>query len=264
MHPIELDELKSIELDILLAFHDYCEQKGLSYMLYYGTLLGAVRHQGFIPWDDDIDVVMPRDDYEAFFRSFPCDSSFETIKLISYRDRSSIYPFIKLVDTRTEVVEDFVDPRYKTGVWIDIFPMDGLPEDDRPFKENRKAMRKYDFTVGDTTTGTTPFRCMAKRLLTPILASSDIYRVAARLDAIASETSIDPRHDVGAVVWGYGKRERMPYPILERTLLDFEGHRLYAPTLYEECLTRIFGDFRTPPPENERKPHAIHATWIAD
>ena len=91
MHPIELDELKSIELDILLAFHDYCEQKGLSYMLYYGTLLGAVRHQGFIPWDDDIDVVMPRDDYEAFFRSFPCDSSFETIKLISYRDRSSIY-----------------------------------------------------------------------------------------------------------------------------------------------------------------------------
>lgn len=170
MHPIELDELKSIELDILLAFHDYCEQKGLSYMLYYGTLLGAVRHQGFIPWDDDIDVVMPRDDYEAFFRSFPCDSSFETIKLISYRDRSSIYPFIKLVDTRTEVVEDFVDPRYKTGVWIDIFPMDGLPEDDRPFKENRKAMRKYDFTVGDTTTGTTPFRCMAKRLLTQTTA----------------------------------------------------------------------------------------------
>lgn len=204
MRPIELDELKRIELDILLAFHEYCEKKGYSYVLYYGTLLGAVRHQGFIPWDDDIDVVMPRDDYEAFFKTFPADNPFENIKLISYRDKSSIYPFFKLIDARTEVSEDFVNPCYKTGVWIDIFPVDGLSASDRPFNMNRKTMRKYDFTVGDPSTGTTPFRHLVKRLLTPILAASDIYRVAAHLDAVASETPLESNRDAGVVIWSYG------------------------------------------------------------
>lgn len=264
MRAIELDELKSIELDILLAFHDYCEKKGFRYLLYYGTLLGAVRHQGFIPWDDDIDVAMPRKDYEAFFEAFQTDNPFENIKLISYRDRSSIYPFFKLVDTRTEVIEDFVDPRYKTGVWIDIFPIDGLPDNDEPFKANRKAVLKYDFTIGDTTKGTTQLRRIAKKLLTPLFAAPDIYRVAADLDATASKTPLEPNRDAGVVIWSYGACERMPFSLLERTLLDFEGHRLYGPVLHDECLTRIFGDYRTLPPEDERKPHAIHATWIAD
>lgn len=265
MHSIELDELKKIELNILLAFHEYCEEKGLRYMLYYGTLLGAVRHQGFIPWDDDVDVAMPREDYEMFFKWFSSDNSFENIKLISYRNRSSIYPFVKLIDTRTEVVEDYVNPRYKTGVWIDIFPIDGLPENDYPFKVNRKTLMKYDFTVGDTTKGTTRFRRVAKRLLTPFFASPDIYRDAAHLDAVASETPISPNHDAGIVVWGDGEQERMPYSfLLERTLLDFEGHLLYGPAQYDNCLTRLYGDYCTLPPEKERKPHAIHATWIAD
>ena len=264
MRAIELDELKDIELDILLAFHEYCEQKGFEYLLYYGTLLDAVRHQGFIPWDDDIDIAMPRKDYEAFYEAFCADNPFETIKLVSYRDRSSIYPFIKLVDTRTEVVEDFVDPRYKTGMWIDIFPLDGLPTHDRPFKTNRKTLITYDFTVGDTTTGTTPLRHLVKKLLTPVLAAPDIYRVAAHLDAVAAQTPLDPSHDVGAVVWGCGKRERMPYTLLERELLNFEGHRLYGPAHYDEFLSRIYGDYLTLPPENERKPHAVHAFWIDD
>lgn len=115
--PLTLEDMKSVELAITKEIYNVCHAEGLTCLLYAGTLLGAVRHHGFIPWDDDVDLVMPRPDYERFAEAFSRRSSKPYLKPTWYRDRSSIYPFIKVVDTRTEVIEHYVDDRWsRTGV----------------------------------------------------------------------------------------------------------------------------------------------------
>ena len=122
---INVEELKQVQLDILKFVDEYCKKNNLKYYLAYGTLLGAVRHKGYIPWDDDIDLLMFREDYEKFVTSFKD----ERYKVFATEVNAKYpYPFAKVGDTTTyfeEEIKDVMD----TGVNIDIFPLDYLPED---------------------------------------------------------------------------------------------------------------------------------------
>ena len=112
MQKLSSDEIRQTELKILLEFSRFCENNYLSYQLAFGTALGAARHGGFIPWDDDIDVIMPREDYERFMRIYRPSKSGH-YRLTSYRDKSSVYHFAKLVDTTTLVYETYLNPKFK-------------------------------------------------------------------------------------------------------------------------------------------------------
>lgn len=260
MEAISTEEAKKIEFELLKQFAHQCDQNGLRYYLAAGTLLGAVRHKGFIPWDDDIDVVMPREDYERYFELFPLINDNPSLSLTSYRDKSSIYPFFKLVDNRTIVYEEYVDKAYSTGIWIDIFPLDGIP-DNTPFDAHEKAHRLYDVITADPHAATTPVRKIAKMILKPLFGHRDIYAVAKELDEFAASNPIEEEKPLGQVIWGYGPRETMPYKLLEVCDLPFEGGMFHAPRIYDEYLTAIFGDYMTPPPANERIAHGFKAFW---
>lgn len=120
MKEMTLQELHEVQLAMLDAVDNYCRLNHLRYSLGGGTLLGAVRHHGYIPWDDDIDIMMPRPDYEKFMRYF----KHEYYKLYDYRtDDTCGFSFAKLIDTRTIVQEYTIT----YSVFIDIFPIDGLP-----------------------------------------------------------------------------------------------------------------------------------------
>lgn len=114
-------ELRLIQLGILDYIHSFCSQNGIKYSLAFGTLLGAVRHKGYIPWDDDIDICMPRADYERFLCLFNNNGIYEL------KDRSLskkyYYTFAKVIDNRTLVKEEARD-KYSIGVWVDVFPID--------------------------------------------------------------------------------------------------------------------------------------------
>lgn len=264
MKTIDLAEMKRLELDILTEIDAFCRKHNLRYYLTAGTLLGAVRHKGFIPWDDDIDIAMPREDYEQFFKLFSEAHRNSHLKLISYRNRTSLYPFLKVIDDRTVVYEQYVDPRYRTGVWVDIFPLDGLPEDNSPFDANDRTQRTYNIVASNPDAATTPFRKFVKKMLKPLVGNKDLFSLAANLDHIAASTPIEKNHDVGLVIWGYGIKERMPYSILESIELDFEGKRFFGPRDYDAYLTSIFGDYMTPPPASEQLPHFCRAYWKDD
>lgn len=140
MRAMTLEEMKAVELEIMDEIDAICRQHGLTYFLGYGSVLGAVRHGGFIPWDDDMDVIMPRDDYEQLIAHFDKWRTSKNYALTFCRNDTSVYQFVKIIDTRTSVKERYVSASYKTGVWVDIFPLDGIPKDTkRVFRRNARA-----------------------------------------------------------------------------------------------------------------------------
>jgi lipopolysaccharide cholinephosphotransferase len=261
---IDTDEMKAIELDIMRELYKVCHEEGLKCAMAYGTLLGAIRHHGFIPWDDDIDLLMPRTDYERLPELFAEHTSKPYYKIIWYRDRSSIYPFIKVVDTRTEVIEHYIDERWnRVGVWVDIFPVDGMGPDDQPFESAIKLRRKYDYLAANVHEGSSAFSMVGKRVLKAIMPKEDIYQVASQMDDLARAVPLTKSEEVAQLVWPFGSSERMPSSIItDLCPYEFEGEQFEGPRNYDLCLTRWYGDYMTPPPENERIPHYVDARWL--
>ena len=121
--------MQQIELDILLAFDAFCKKYALRYYIDGGTLLGAMCYEGFIPWDDDIDVKMPRPDYERFIllaKELPAHIHLE----LPSKDNCE-YLFAKLTDARTLLIENPGADEKRSGIYVDIFPMDGYPDDEQ-------------------------------------------------------------------------------------------------------------------------------------
>src|SRR5690554_5073793 len=124
---IELPAVQALELQILKVFANICDKKNIPYYLASGTLLGAVRHQGFIPWDDDTDVLVPRKEYNRLIKVLetgvlPAEYSYETLS-----NKEHFLPYVKIFYNDSLVVEKRLEERYnQTKVWLDVFPMDGL------------------------------------------------------------------------------------------------------------------------------------------
>ena len=135
------EEIHEILLNIMQHFHDVCEKNDIYYVMSSGSCLGAVRHKGFIPWDDDVDVFVPRSDYGRMLKAL--SEASERYKPMDYTiNESYYYPFAKLVDTFTAGREPVFVEIKDYGVYIDIFPVDGLPDDPKARKKHiRSAMR---------------------------------------------------------------------------------------------------------------------------
>lgn len=129
MKEVVLDDLKKISLDILLDVHDFCTQNNIGYSLYGGTMIGAIRHKGFIPWDDDIDIAMLRPDYERFLRTYKSKKGY---KLFHAHNSNSLIGFARVCEIEktfaTYPRAPWIDK--ETGVWIDVFPLDVAPDDE--------------------------------------------------------------------------------------------------------------------------------------
>ena len=135
MRKLELAEIQQIELEIFDAFVRLCKQHGLSYQLAYGSLLGAVRHQGFIPWDDDIDVVLPRPDYDRLLSTFTEKTDHYLLESPYTGNADYYYTYAKLYDTDTTLTEK-TKRNCRRGIYIDVFPLDGIGRDEGEMEAN--------------------------------------------------------------------------------------------------------------------------------
>jgi len=146
MKELSLEEIKKSELETLCIVRDFCEANNLSYYLAYGTLLGAVRHKGFIPWDDDVDIYMPRDDYNFFINNFN-KKKIKLREVISKEINKDFYLSIaKVIDGNTVTVES--GQTFKIGTWVDVFPLDYVTD-------NKYARIKINILLGLTSLITT-------------------------------------------------------------------------------------------------------------
>lgn len=259
MKPISFDENRKIQVEILLEFVKFCDENNLEYFLAYGTLIGAVRHNGFIPWDDDIDVHMPRPDYDKFIQLYREKMLDSRYKISIPTDKTAKHPFVKFYDSKTAKIEKGIayNEDY-LGIDIDVWPLDGQPEDEIIFK---KWFRKLKFnyflffgTVSSLTYGNLKRRL--KVLATKILAVSK-NRVIAKTDKMHSLYPYDSVNVVGTMISCFNyETERFPKEwFRDYVLMDFEGHKLKAPIDYDKVLRKIYEDYMQLPPEEQRVTH---------
>ena len=263
MQSLGLDECKKRELDILIALHNLCEELQLRYSLIGGTLLGAVRHKGFIPWDDDVDICMPRPDYNRLVEY--CRTHETPFQWLSYEtDQRYGYLFAKATDKDTVLVEEVGNPRgIEMGVYVDVFPLDGLgdsPEEAaRTFRATRferellVAANWKRFSRSKTHAWHyEPIR-FAFFLLSRFVSTP---RLIARIQKKAARIPFDSSQYAGCLCGSYRNREIMETPIFSQyTDMPFEGHPFKALQAYDTYLTNIYGDYMQLPPEGKRVTH---------
>ena len=262
----DMHKIQEIAYEILIFFDEFCENNNLSYVLAGGTLLGAVRHNGFIPWDDDVDVLMPREDYEKFLS---ISSGWTGIyRTISNRNMHMPYfAFAKILDIRTILYEECYRPQ-ELGVYIDVFPIDGLPDTDLDidikFSELERIKRKLTLCTQKIRVGKRPWMIFPKILIFPIARM--IYSAPQLVDQLERKAMANLYKDskfVAFQVLGYGKKEIVPRELFENRIRHKFGEReLWIPKDYHTYLTSLFGDYMELPPLDERNSHhAYKAYW---
>lgn len=267
MQELTHTEIKQRLLDILINFQDFCDQNNLKMYLCAGTLLGAVRHHGFIPWDDDIDVCMDRESYEKVMLIASKQSEFNGhYKITDFRFNDSSYPFIKVVDLETKMSQQFENDE-ADYLWIDVFPMDGLPSDKAL---QRTLYRKVSFVreiqmlsfakIGQG-------RSFAKRIIKPLfIVLAKLYglnRANRKLNQLSRTYDFRETGWIGDVMWGdYNKETLTTKDYFRSTTVDFEGHSFDTMACWDKYLTALYGsDYMEIPPKDKQVNHCLRA-WL--
>lgn len=262
------DAVKKIELSMLTVFDRFCKENDLAYTLCGGTLLGAIRHKGFIPWDDDIDIGMPRADYEKLLYDKNLDYSCvpEHMMFGRWTDGTNYYPFVRMMDNRTRIITPYFDPRTSVrNIWIDIFPFDGNPKNKEKLaptvkylKFLRRVLAIKHAKLGD---GRNIFRKSTKYIIRAVLAPFTIPKLCRYIDEISKRYDFNNADTISCVNWGlYGMGECVDREAFVKTIdVDFEGKKFKAMSNYDEYLTGLYGDYMTLPPEEKRVQHGFKA-----
>lgn len=251
MKKIDLIEYKRLLILLLKEIDTFCNEKELTYYLDSGTLLGAVRHHGFIPWDDDIDLAMPREDYEQFINTFNSKNG----EIISFKSNSQyFYPYAKVNYKRSKVIEVELPQIDGLGVNIDIFPLDGMP--------NQLYLRRIhqDFLMFLNKTRALMVRI--KRKVPCYLKPLFRWKLLVFwIDKLGKKYSIKNSLFCGNIVATTVRHKEIPIQCFNSTVyVDFEDGKYPAMSGYDEYLRRLYGDYmKLPPKEKQVARHNIEA-----
>lgn len=264
---LTLEEIHEIELEMLVDFVRVCETYKLRYYLCGGTLLGAIRHKGFIPWDDDIDILMPRPDYMKFLKIARKKQILPAhLKVCSNLLGNLNDPFCKIENLNVRMEKDYSDDENDHYLWIDIFPMDGLPDSQR---ETKWIYKKVLFLrtliriikVRPEISGEiskTRLKAFLKPLMKPVLNAIGIQHFVSWIEHICRKYDFDSSCYVGGIAFGYGPQERMVRKeYVKPVKVEFEGHLFNAPGCWHQYLSSLYGDYRKLPPKEKRVAHII-------
>lgn len=254
--------MKTIQLAILDEVDKFCRDNGITYFLTFGTLIGAVRHKGFIPWDDDIDIAMPRPDYERFVNNFNRQSNASYYKVIDWLSSPNYgLPFAKVHDSRT-VMHEYLYKQDDFGVYIDVFPIDGIERDKRQIPRVSRLVKLLNTKKAVLGRGRALWKdCVigcGKFLLLPISKKFLIRRI----EQIATSVDYDSAKEVACAVSFYSEKDIVRKVAVDKTIdCTFEGKTYKIPEGYDEYLSNIYGDYMKLPPVEKRVTHYLFEAW---
>lgn len=271
MRELTLREIQLLSLDILKEVHAYCETEGLRYSMAYGSLIGVVRHKGFIPWDDDIDIVMPRPDYERFIRDFRSERA-----KVAIPGEDSCMPIARVYDTRDTVAYTkypFMTSGVRPGLWIDVYPIDNVPDDpaefDRHAEECRQLYRRMVRRRRLLAT-TADLRKVPPRWHFPRRwIRTQLKKIRAGFPDLMKESGEHrklmekyPWGSTGHVaqlgIRGSVYRDHLPADLFDNNILmPFEDMEVRVPSDYHTFLMVQYPDYMELPPEEKREQHTL-------
>ena len=277
MKRISQGELKSIELEILKDFVSFCKKNGYRYFLCGGTLIGAIRHKGFIPWDDDIDIMMPREDYIRCIRNYK-NKYYKFDSIVN--NNSSRLRFARLYDRRTVLCSSW-KKEMNESVFIDIFPIDGLPNNvilqyiivawhQLLVYIHLSTILKFTISqrYNDRDAGFIEWKKYmrtALKYIVKILIGWTSPNIWARiLNMTASAYKFSRSNYAAVLVSGpHGLKEIMPIKIYNDYTMDFENLKVNGLSGYDYYLSKLYGNYMEMPPAEKRESHhGFIAYWI--
>ncbi|MBQ0054810.1 MAG: LicD family protein [Synergistaceae bacterium] len=261
----QIREMQLVQLDILKQVIKICEKYNITYFAAWGTLLGAVRHKGFIPWDDDIDLNMPRPDYERF-----CEIAAKELEapyfLQTYKtDAACNLHAATVQNINTALILKNHPADIANGIRVDIMPLDGTCPDKAYYKKLKVLYRIYKYCAIDWFDWEKYFGKGMKRFLGKIInifyfgdkSYEYFFEMQEKLYQAIPYISAEYVADYPCDAWPFRKEI-----FAEKVYLDFEDIKICCPARYDELLTQLFGDYMTPPPKKDREQH--HNILVAD
>lgn len=251
-------EIKTMNLDILSEVADFCEKNNLRYWLYYGILIGAIRHNGYIPWDDDVDIIMPRPDYEKFISSFNQDSG-SKYKVLEDRITPGYHTTFAKVHNPETIIESEFSSEMTFGVFIDIFPYDGV-KDAKQSKEVHFLMKMLAAKTVEwwnrrslaTNLGIYFFKLLCLPFSTKYFLN--------KIRTLSTQCSYDKSEYVNYIPARAGMKNNVHRTDLEGDGTPeyhvFEGRQYRIPHNYDICLKNNYGDYMKLPPVEAQVGHS--------
>ena len=262
MKKLSLSEIQKEEMNILCDFVDFLDVYNITYYLCGGTLLGAIRHKGFIPWDDDVDIIIPRPDYEkvlGLIRSGVYKSSFECT---GYELNNSTFPFIKVINKNIKLdcknkIDDYL--------WIDVFPLDGYPNEKRDYFRKIRLFQilfflKRDQLLKAPYMGNSLIRKYLKKIVLFFMIPLNLNIITDKLISLCKKNDYESSDYAGSLIWSRDINRNLKKEWLKDTILvDFEGRKFKSFSGYDQYLKNTYGEYMKIPKDADKETHLFEA-----
>lgn len=261
------EQFKKRLINMLNYFNNYCEHKKINYYLMYGSLLGAARHMGMIPWDDDIDLMIPRSDFEKLIKNFNKNNN--KYKIIStYTNKNFTAPLAKLVDTETILLQNYgFNEKVELGIYIDLFVFDGMSSDGK--KRNKQIKKAIDLTNkwiranhGFYYQNSSFFKNILRAIKHIPNKIMGYKYYLNQIEKNQTRFNYNESEFVGNLGYLTTNKESFPKSYFEKSYLKFENILCPVPKEYKKILKQLYGDWKKLPPKEKRVSHHSYKCYI--
>ena len=258
------EEIKEVELGVMDYIHNLCQKENINYSLAYGTLLGAVRHKGYIPWDDDIDISLKRDEYDKLYQAVLRDND-PIYKVASWEnDARYPYPFYRVYDARTVYENNYIENDIDLGICVDVFPFDYYADVNKEMVKLDTYRRLSVYTLYGIHSKNAGLKNVVRYLLVLVFRLTRVKTWNKKMNILSMQTNDNDSID-------YLMENKRTSTKFEKTLLDkvmdstFEDRIYKIPEASHQILSAIYGDdFMEIPPVEKRVKHDDFIAYIKE